>query len=115
MDCCKKCPEEEQNPVGLVERMQSDEPRNCKVRGQVYSNNEKWHPTFLQLGGEVKCLTCVCVDGVPQCNRQKWKCSDPECKARGESDGFCCSDCHDQTQEEDEKYNSEEPAGTWSY
>lgn len=53
--------EEEQTPVGLVDRMQSDEPRNCKVRGQVYSNNEKWHPTFLQLGGEVKCLTCVCV------------------------------------------------------
>ncbi|XP_075058553.1 chordin [Mixophyes fleayi] len=114
MDCCKKCPVEEQNPLELVDRMQSDEPRQCKVMGQLYSNNKRWHPT-LPTHGAVKCVTCVCVDGVPQCEKQKWKCTDPECSASGKQDSICCSECQGNSQDEDEKFKTEEPVSTWSY
>nr|DBA26345.1 TPA: hypothetical protein GDO54_010619 [Pyxicephalus adspersus] len=114
MDCCKKCPDEAQNPLELADRMQSDEPRQCRVMGHLYANNERWHPT-LPKHGVVKCVTCVCVDGSPQCEKHKWKCSDPECKASGKTDRICCSECQDDSQEEDEKLNSEEPISAWSY
>ncbi|XP_066459514.1 chordin isoform X1 [Eleutherodactylus coqui] len=104
MDCCKKCPVEEKTPLELADRMQSDEPRQCKVMGQHYSNNEKWNPT-VPTYGVVKCVTCVCVHGVPQCEKQKWKCTDPECS--GNPDNICCNDC--------QVDNMEEPMGTWSY
>ncbi|PIO32270.1 hypothetical protein AB205_0193600, partial [Aquarana catesbeiana] len=60
MDCCKKCPEEEQNPAELADTMQSDEPRQCKVMGHLYSNNERWHPT-VEKHGVVPCVTCICL------------------------------------------------------
>ncbi|XP_018411205.1 PREDICTED: chordin-like [Nanorana parkeri] len=93
MDCCKKCPEEEQKPAEGADAMQSDEPRQCKVMGHLYSNNERWHPTVPRHGA-VPCVTCVCQDGVPQCKKQKWKCSDPECGASRKPDRICCSECH---------------------
>ncbi|KAM9316583.1 chordin-like [Gastrophryne carolinensis] len=96
MDCCKKCPEEEQNPIELAEIMQSDEPRQCKDT----PNNEWWHPIVPKYG-MVKCVTCVCVDGTPRCNKQKWKCSDPECSASGKPD-ICCSECQGHSSDDDE-------------
>ncbi|KAM3930411.1 chordin [Leptodactylus fuscus] len=106
MDCCKKCPDEEKIPMDLADRMQSDEPRQCKVMGQLYSNNEKWNPT-VPTYGVVKCVTCVCVNGVPQCEKQKWSCSDPECSEN--PDSICCSECQVDIVEEDV------PVSTWSY
>ncbi|XP_063772714.1 chordin [Pseudophryne corroboree] len=114
MDCCKKCPVEEQNPLELADRMQSDEPRQCKVMGQLYSNNKRWHPT-LPTHGVVKCVTCICVDGVPQCEKQKWKCTDPECSVSGKPDSICCSECQADSHDEEEKFKTDEPVSTWSY
>ncbi|XP_077341566.1 chordin-like [Lithobates pipiens] len=109
MDCCKKCPEEEQKPAELAETMQSDEPRQCKVMGHLYSNNERWHPT-VEKHGVVPCVTCICLDGAPQCDKQKWKCSDPECSGSRKPDRICCGECLGQ--EEDEKSRPEEPTST---
>ncbi|XP_071998468.1 chordin isoform X2 [Engystomops pustulosus] len=106
MDCCKKCPVEEKNPLDLADRMQSDEPRQCKVMGQLYSNNEKWHPT-VPTYGVVKCVTCVCVDGVPQCEKQKLNCTDAECSEN--PDSICCNDC------QVDSVNEEVPVSTWSF
>ncbi|KAM9315871.1 chordin-like [Gastrophryne carolinensis] len=114
MDCCKKCPEEERNPMELADRMQSDEPRQCVIRGHRYSNNEQWHPTVTKYG-MVKCVTCVCKDGVPQCDKQKWKCSDPECSASGKPDKICCSECQGSNLDDEKKFKPDEPVSTWSY
>ncbi|XP_068135452.1 chordin isoform X2 [Hyperolius riggenbachi] len=92
MDCCKKCPAEEPNPLYMADRMQSDEPRHCKIMSRLYGNNEEWHPTVVD-HGTVKCLTCVCTDGVPKCHKQKWKCSHPECRGNRRFTKYCCRDC----------------------
>ncbi|XP_040282737.1 chordin [Bufo bufo] len=112
MDCCKKCPVEEKNPLELADRMLSDEPRHCVVRGQRYSNNEKWNPTVPTIG-VVKCVTCVCLDGEVKCKQQKWKCTDPECS--GNPDNICCSECLGDNVDEKEKVKTEDPISTWGY
>ncbi|XP_073445323.1 chordin [Dendrobates tinctorius] len=112
MDCCKKCPDEEKNPMELADRMQSDEPRQCIVRGQRYPNNKEWNPV-LATHGVVKCVTCVCMNGTPKCAKQKWKCTDPECI--GKPDNICCSDCQSDNVYQEKKLKSEEPVSTWSY
>lgn len=51
---------EEKNPMDMADRMQSDGPGHCTVKGQIYAINEAWNPT-VSTYGVVKCVTCVCV------------------------------------------------------
>ncbi|XP_069830640.1 chordin isoform X3 [Dendropsophus ebraccatus] len=101
-DCCKKCPAEEKNPMDLADRMQSDQPQPCRIKEREYVNNETWNP-ILQPYGEVKCITCVCVEGEIQCEKQNWKCTDPECIAK--PDSICCRNCQ----------VDDQPLSEWSY
>ncbi|XP_053565037.1 LOW QUALITY PROTEIN: chordin [Bombina bombina] len=110
-DCCKQCPVEERNPLELADSMQSDGPRSCKFGRQWYPNNEKWHPTVPPFG-EMKCVTCACVEGVTQCATKK--CSVTACGPSGKRDK-CCTKCKDDSQDEDEKAKSEESRSVWSY
>lgn len=105
MDCCKKCPAEEKNPMDMADRMQSDGPGHCTVKGQIYAINEAWNPT-VSTYGVVKCVTCVCVNGTPECKKHKLKCSDPECIET--PDNICCSDCLVDNVDE-------QPVTTWSF
>ncbi|XP_053315689.1 chordin [Spea bombifrons] len=110
-DCCKQCPVEERSPLELSDSMQSDGPRSCKFGRHWYPNNERWHPTVPPFG-EMKCITCACVDGVTQCQRQE--CTAASCTT-GKRDNKCCPKCKDASQDEEDKVKSEEPRSTWSY
>ncbi|XP_012818431.1 chordin isoform X2 [Xenopus tropicalis] len=110
-DCCKQCPVEERSPLELADSMQSDGPRSCKFGRHWYPNNERWHPTVTPFG-EMKCVTCACVEGVTQCRRQE--CTGNTCGTGSKRDR-CCTKCKDAKQDEDEKVKSEETRTPWSF
>ncbi|XP_069474887.1 chordin isoform X2 [Ambystoma mexicanum] len=109
-DCCKQCPVVETSPFELSEMMQSDGPRACKFGRHWYPNNESWHPTVPPFG-EMKCITCWCVNGVPQCRRQE--CTAATCATNNKN--RCCSKCRDSSvDDESDKLREDVRRPTWS-
>ncbi|XP_066475816.1 chordin [Tiliqua scincoides] len=89
-DCCKQCPAPENSPSAFSDMMQADGPRACKFGRQWYMHNESWHPTVPPFG-EMKCITCWCVSGETQCQRQE--CPPATCSREGKKEDSCCSKC----------------------
>ncbi|XP_029472726.1 chordin [Rhinatrema bivittatum] len=111
-DCCKKC-QEEKSSLELLDMMQSDAPRACKFGRHWYPNNESWHPTIPPFG-EMKCITCWCVEGVTQCQRQD--CSSATCNSNMKGENRCCSKCRESSlDEEQEKLKEEGKRSNWSH
>ncbi|XP_041419135.1 chordin-like [Xenopus laevis] len=109
-DCCKQCPVEELSSLELADSMQSDgSPRSCRFGRQWYPNNERWHPTVPPFG-EMKCVTCSCMEGVTQCRKQE--CTGTTCGIGSKRDK-CCTKCKDT--DEEEKVKSEETRTPWSF
>ncbi|XP_063297182.1 chordin [Pelobates fuscus] len=111
-DCCKQCPVEDQSPVEMTDSMQADSPRSCKFGRHWYPNNKRWHPAVPPFG-EMKCITCTCLNGITHCRRQE--CTAASCSSPEMRDSKCCPKCRDASQEEDDKVRSEEPRIGWSY
>nr|XP_033815144.1 chordin isoform X2 [Geotrypetes seraphini] len=110
-DCCKKC-QDEKSVLELSDMMQSDAPRACKFGRHWYLNNERWHP-FVPPFGEMKCVSCWCMEGVTQCQRHD--CSNVTCNSNMKAESRCCSKCKDSfSHEEQEKLKAEGKRGSWS-
>ncbi|XP_030072041.1 chordin [Microcaecilia unicolor] len=110
-DCCKRC-QEEKSALELSDMMQSDAPRACKFGRHWYLNNERWHPTVPPFG-EMKCVTCWCVEGVTQCQRQD--CSNVICNSTVNAENRCCSKCKESfSHEVQEKLKEEGKRSNWS-
>uniref|UniRef100_A0ABM5G3Y7 Chordin n=2 Tax=Pogona vitticeps TaxID=103695 RepID=A0ABM5G3Y7_9SAUR len=113
-DCCKQCSASEKSPAAFSDMMQADGPRACKFGRQWYTHNESWHPAVPPFG-EMKCITCWCLSGETQCQREE--CSPGSC-AREEGKGSsCCSKCQapDGFPEVGQRLLPEETKHSWTH